>query len=129
MPTTPITILVALVMIEATISTVGVVLILRYALVNKTLPMIAGLFRALSGPFEALGIDALIVAGLAFVAISAFKFLAAWWLWNGQLDGAVLQLILLGVSSIFWYGFAVPYGPVLGIPQVILLVLVWPDLQ
>ena len=36
---------------------------------------------------------------LIFVSISAFKFLAAWWLWNGQLDGAVLQLILIGVSA------------------------------
>ncbi len=129
MQTTLQTVLVALVVIEAFISTVVVLAILRYALVNKRLPMVAGLFRALSGPFEALGIDALIVAGLIFVSISAFKFLAAWWLWNGQLDGAVLQLVLLGVSAIFWYGFAVPYGPVLGIPQVVLIALVWPDLH
>ena len=33
----------------------------------------------------------------------------------------ILQLILLGVSAIFRYGFAVAYGPVFGIPQVILI--------
>ena len=121
--------LVALVAIEATISSVVVVAILRYALVNKRLPMVAGRFHALSGPFEALGIDALIATGLVFVAVSAMKFLAAYWLWNGRLDGAVLELILLGVSSIFWYGFAIPYGPVLGVPQIILMALVWPDLS
>ena len=49
MQTTALTILVALVVIEATISTVGVLVILRYALVNKRLPMVAGLFRALKG--------------------------------------------------------------------------------
>ena len=129
MPSTLLTILVALVVIEAVISTVVVLVILRFALANKRLPMVAGLFRALSGPFEKLGIDALIVSGLVFVSISALKLLAAYWLWNGRLDGAVLQLILLGVSAIFWYGFAVPYGPVLGIPQVILIMLVWPDLH
>ena len=128
MQTQVLTALVALVVIEATISTVAVSWILRYAMVNKRLPMVAGRFRALSGPFEALGLDALIAAGLVFVAASAMKFLAAYWLWNGRLDGAVLQLILLGVSAIFWYGFAVPYGPVLGIPQLILLAVVWPDL-
>jgi hypothetical protein len=91
--------------------------------------MIAGLFRALSGPFEALGIDAFIVSGLIFVAVSAFKFLSAYWLWNMRQDGAVLQLILLGVSAIFWYGFAIPYGPLLGIPQFILIALVWNTLE
>jgi hypothetical protein len=87
--------------------------------------MIGGLFRALSGPFEALGIESFIVSGLIFVAVSAFKFLSAYWLWNLRRDGAVLQLILLGVSAIFWYGFALPYGPLLGIPQFILIVLLW----
>lgn len=122
-------VLVGLVVIEAAISSVVVLVILRYALVNRRLPMVAGRFRALSGPFEALGIDALISAGLVFVAVSAVKFLAAYWLWNGRLDGAVLQLILLGVSTVFWYGFAVPYGPILGIPQVVLIAMVWPDLS
>ncbi len=115
-------------MFEATISTLGVTLILRYALVHRHLPMIAGRIHALAGPFEALGLDGLIVAGLVFVAVSSLKFLSAYWLAAGSLDGAVLQLILLAVSTIFWYGFSVPYGPVLGIPQVVLIALAWPDL-
>jgi hypothetical protein len=117
--------LIVLVLIEALISSVGVLLILQYALTHRSLPTIAGVIRALSGPFETLGIDALIVAGLIFVAVSALKFLSAYWLWNLRLDGAILQLILLGVSAIFWYGFAVPYGPLFGIPQVILIALAW----
>ena len=64
-------------------------------------------------------------AGLIFVAISALKFLTTHWLWSLRLDGAILQLILLGVSTIFWYGFALPYGLLLGIPQAILIVLAW----
>jgi hypothetical protein len=129
MQTPSLTILVGLVVIEAVISSVIVVVILRFALVNKRLPMIAGRIKALSGPFEALGIDALIVAGLVFASFSTLKFLAAYWLWNGRLDGAVLQLTLIGASAVFWYGFRVPYGPVLGIPQLILIALVWPDLS
>ena len=117
--------LVVLVVIDALISTVGVLPILQYALTHRSLPTIAGIIKALSGPFEALGMDALIVAGLVFVAVSALKFLSAYWLWNLRLDGAILQLTLLGVSAIFWYGFAVPYGPLLGIPQVILIALAW----
>ncbi|TAK12946.1 MAG: hypothetical protein EPO32_07010 [Anaerolineae bacterium] len=117
--------LVILVVIEALISTLGILPILQYAFTHKSLPTIAGIIKALSGPFEALGLNTLIVAGLVFVAASSLKFLAAYWLWNLRMDGAVLQLILLGVSSIFWYGFAVPYGPLLGIPQVILIALAW----
>ena len=120
--------LVALVIAEALISTVVLVLILRSVLRTRRLPVIAGRIRALSGPFEALGIEPMVVAGLVFVSLSSLKFLAAWWLASGQADGAVLQLCLLGASAVFWYGFAVPYGPVLGIPQVVLIVLVWPSL-
>ena len=44
------------------------------------------------------------------------------------MDGAVLELILLGLSAIFWYGFALPLGPLLGIIQVVLLILAWRSL-
>lgn len=117
--------LVTLVVIEALISTIGVLPTLQYAVTHKSLPTIAGVIKALSDPFEALGMDALIVAGLIFVAINALKFLAAHWLWNLRMDGALLQLILLGVSAIFWYGFAVPYEPLLGIPQALLIASAW----
>ena len=120
--------LIALVLIEGAISTIGVTPILLYAMERRELPTIFAGIRALSGPFERLGIDGLVTAGLVFVALSSLKFLAAWWLAGGRVDGAVLQLVLLGASSLFWYGFAVPYGPVLGIPQVVLIAVVWRQL-
>jgi hypothetical protein len=79
----------------------------------------------MGGPFESLGLDTLIVAGMIYVVVSVLKILAAYWLWRSRKDGAVLGLILLGISSIFWYGFALPLGPLLGIAQFILLMLVW----
>lgn len=124
----PHSILVAFVLIEATISTFGVGAVLMYAMVRRELPTIFSGIRALSGPFERLGIDGLVSVGFVLVALSSLKFLAAWWLTGGRLDGAVLQLILLGASSVFWYGFAVPYGPVFGIPQVVLIALIWGQL-
>ena len=107
---------------------VGVVPTLYYAFTLRTLPTILGI-RLLSGPFEKLGLDGLIVAGIVFVVVSALKILAAYWLWNSRLDGAVLELILLGLSTIFWYGFALPFGPLLGITQIVLLALVWSTLR
>ena len=125
---TPLTTAVSVVVfIDGFIWFVGVIPTLLYALEHRALPII-GPFRALSGPFDSLGIDSVIVAGLIYVVVSALKFVAAYWLWNSRMDGAVLGLVLLGLSTIFWYGFALPIGPLVGIPELVLLALVWKTL-
>ena len=115
-------------LIDALLWLIGLVPTLYYALIQKALPTMGGT-RLLSGPFDSLGIDAFIVAGLIFVAVSAFKIMAAYWLWHSRMDGAVLGLILLGLSTIFWYGFELPPGPLLGIAELVLLILVWKTLS
>ena len=107
---------------------VGVVPTLYFAFTYKVLPSVFGI-RLMGGPFESLGIDALIVAGIGFVVVSAFKVLAAYWLWNCRRDGAVLGLVLLWPSAIFWYGFALPLGPLLGIAELVLSIMVWRTLD
>jgi hypothetical protein len=106
----------------------GVLPTLYYAFARRDLPRLAGI-RLLSGPFEALGMEALIVAGLVFVSVSALKLMAAYWLWHSRLESAILQLILLGLSAIFWYGFALPFGPPVGLAQVVLIALAWSTLR
>lgn len=100
---------------------------LYYAFTYEALPTVGGI-RLMGGPVESLGLDTLIVAGIVFVFVSALKILAAYWLWNLRRDGAVLGLILLGLSTIFWYGFALPLGPLLGLAELVLLMLVWKTL-
>ena len=117
-----------LIYIDAFLGTVGILLPLYYAFKRGALPRVPVIGRLLSGPFEALGMEAFIVAGLMFVVVSGLKVLAAYWLGQSRLDGAILELILLGVSAIFWYGFAVPFGPVFGLPQVVLLAMTWGSL-
>jgi hypothetical protein len=106
----------------------GVLPTLYYAFTRGHLPTLAGI-RLLSGPFERLGLNHLIVLGLLFVVVSALKLLAAYWLSQSQRDGAVLELILLALSALFWYGFALPFGPPVGLAQLILLALTWPTLR
>jgi len=101
---------------------------LYYAFTRHDLPTVAGI-KLLSGPFAKLGLEGFIVAGLIFVVVSGLKLLAAYWIWHSRKDGAVLQLILLGLSTIFWYGFALPLGPIEGIAEVVLLALVWKGLS
>ena len=102
----------------------GVLPVLRHALNHRELPKMAG-FTALSGPFEALGLNSLVVAGIVFVAISLLKLLAAYWVWNLRMDGLVFELILLGISAVFWYGCALPLGPLFGLAQIVLMALTW----
>ena len=125
--TTLTTTLSIVVTVDACMWLVGMVPTLYYAFSQGRLPTFGGI-RLLGGPFEKLGIEALIVAGIGYIIVSALKILAAHWLWNTKMDGAVLELILLGLSAIIWYGFALPLGPLLGIIQVGLLALAWRSL-
>jgi hypothetical protein len=121
------TVLVIVVCVDAFGWLIGMVPTLYYALVQGHLPTF-GSIRLLGGPFEKLGLEALIVAGIGYLIASALKILAAYWLWNSRKDGAVLEMILLGLSAIFWYGFALPLGPLLGIIQAVLVILTWSSL-
>ena len=113
-----------IVFIDAFMWLVGVIPTLYYAFSRGRLPTLAGI-PLLGGPFERLGLNSLIVAGIGYLIVSALKILAGYWLWGSRMDGAVLELILLGLSVIFWYGFALPLGPLLGVIQVVLLALAW----
>jgi len=106
---------------------VGVVPTLYYAFSQGHLPKFGGI-TLMGGPFEKLGIEALIVAGIGYIIVSGLKVLVGYWLWGSRKDGAVLEVILLGLSAIFWYGFALPLGPVFGVIQVVLLALTWRSL-
>lgn len=129
-----VTTLVVLILLDGLGWGLGILPGLRYALTHQSLRIVRVLgvgseIRGLSGPFEALGIGGLIVAGLLFVVISGFKVLSAYWVWNQRRDGAVFQLILLGLSVLFWYGFALPLAPLAGIAQIVVMAKVWKSLS
>ena len=128
MGTSLIKVLSIVVYIDAFIWLVGVVPTLYYAITHRVLPTI-GRIRLMGGPFEKLGLDSLIVAGMLYIIVSGLKILAAYWLQNLRMDGAVLEVILLGLSAIFWYGFDLPIGPLLGVFQIVLLALAWSTLS
>lgn len=128
MRTPIITALVVVVVFDALVWAFSVLAVLKYALTQRDLPTMAGI-RLLSGPMEALGIEAVIVTGIVFVVVSGLKLLAAYWLWQARLDGAILEIILLGLSAIFWYAFELPFGWLGGMVLAILLALVWTSLS
>lgn len=103
----------------------GILPPMYYAYVHRTFPVVWGIRLLDGGPFGKLGIDGALLAGVMFIIVSAFKLLAAYWLWNSRMDGAILELILIGLSAIFWYGFALPFGPPVGVAQIVLIILLW----
>jgi hypothetical protein len=109
--------------IDALMWFIGVIPTLYYAFTRGALPTVGGI-KLMGGPFESLSLDTLIAAGMIYVVVSALKIPAAYWLWRSRKDGAVLGLIPSMISPIFWYCFALPLGPLLGIAQFILLKLV-----
>lgn len=112
-------------LIDAFMWLVGMVPTMYYALHRRSMPTLPIIGRLLEGPFQSLGIDALIVSGMIYILVSAFKILAAYWLWHSRMDGAVLGAILIGLSAIFWYGYGIPLGPLFGVAELILLAIVW----
>jgi len=107
----------------------GILPPMYYAYIHRSFPTWMGIKLLDGGPFGKLGIEAAILAGIIFIIVSALKLLAAYWVWNSRMDGAILELILLGLSAIFWYGFALPFGPPIGVAQIILFILCWGSLH
>lgn len=118
-----------IVLVDSLGGSIGIMLPVYYIYKHRTFPVVLGIKLLGGGPFEKLGIETVILAGIVFTAVSILKLLAAYWLWNLRMDGAVLEFILLGISAIFWYGFELPFGPLLGAAQIILLILSWSTLH
>lgn len=77
------------------------------------------------GPFEDIGIDTTVALLGAFVVICAAEVLLGWMLWQRGRGAVLLALALLPFEFVFWIGFALPLGPLLGIARVLLVLAYW----
>lgn len=85
-------------------------------------PLVFPGVRGLAGPFDALGLDAVIVLGGLFVVLGAVELLVAALLWRSRKLGGVLAAALCFPSLVFWIGFALPGWLIVGPLR---MVLVW----
>lgn len=81
------------------------------------------------GPFTEVGINTSTPLLVAFLGVCAAEAVAGWLLWRRRRSGAVVALALLPFEFAFWIGFALPFGPLLGIARTALVVAGWPALQ
>lgn len=67
-------------------------------------------FRLLAGgPFDRLGPDGFMAAGVVLTAVSILDVIAGIWLWRGQRRGAILGLATSPLAFALGVGFAVPF--------------------
>ena len=77
------------------------------------------------GPFERIGIRTTVPLLIAFLGVCGLEVVMGWLLWRGRRAGAVLALALLPIELAFWIGFALPFGPPLGLARAILVIRKW----
>lgn len=113
-----------------------------YMIRNRSLPLrtilfpvidgqirVMGQVRGLSGPFEALGMDVMILLALLFYIINLLYIMASYWLWKSRRKGGILEISLLALSGVFWWGFGLPPFPVMGLLIAGLLAAGWKSLR
>jgi hypothetical protein len=77
------------------------------------------------GPFERIGIRTTVPLLVAFLGVCGLEVVTGWLLWRGRRAGAVLAVALLPFELAFWIGFALPFGPPLGLARAILVITKW----
>lgn len=76
------------------------------------------------GPFERWGLPTSLALLLGFVAVCAAEVVVGVLLWRDTATAPWLALALLPVELVFWIGFALPFGPLLGLARTALVVAV-----
>ncbi|MEJ2890619.1 hypothetical protein [Actinomycetospora aeridis] len=95
---------------------------------GRGVPLVLGFPTYGGGPFAGYGVPTTVPLLLAFGAVCLLQGVAAVLVWRRRPSGAVLTLVAVALGAVFWWGFALPFGPVLGVLAVVLVLVGWPAL-
>lgn len=76
------------------------------------------------GPFEHRGLATSVGLLLGFVAVCAAEVVVGVLLWRDATWAPWMALALLPIELVFWIGFALPFGPLLGLARTALVVAI-----
>jgi len=102
---------------------------IRAAAADRPVPTLFGFPAYGHGPFERRGIKSSVPLLVAFLVVCLAECVAGVLLWNGHKSGALLALALLPAGGVFWWGFALPFGPILALASAALMLVGWPKLR
>lgn len=97
---------------------------------RRTLPWFLDLFPMYGGPWWAASRWVVFVCLLiAYFVVMLLVVFAGVKLWRGRRAGAILTFALIPVEAIFWWGFALPFPPLLGAVRLALVAVAWRRLR
>jgi hypothetical protein len=102
---------------------------IRNLLIGHDVPTVMGLPAYGRGPFQRVGIQTTVPLLAGFLLVCILEGVAGLLLWGGSKVGAILALALLPAGAIFWWGFALPFGPIFALLRTILILLSWQSLR
>ena len=102
---------------------------IRNLLIGRDIPYVMGFPAYGKGPFEHIGLPTTVPLLVAFLLVCILESVAGLLLWQGYEVGAILALGLIPAGAIFWWGFALPFPPILALVRTILIVLSWQSLR
>lgn len=114
------------------ISAVGLgtpcVMAIRNLRVGRGIPLVLGFPAYGGGAFERHGLETTIPLLTGFLVVALLEAAAGWLLWGGYKLGAIASIALLVPGAVYWWGFDLPYPPIVALARVVLIVLAWPVL-
>ena len=75
------------------------------------------------GPFERIGLSTSVLLLIVFALVCLAEVAVGVMLLVDLPHAATISYLLLPLESVFWIGFALPFGPPLGIARTVLLLL------
>jgi len=101
-----------------------------YLLQTGRLPWLFDAFPMYGGPWYDSGGPERFAAQLgAFFVVLLVVSWGGWLLWRGLRAGAVVVIATIPLEALFWYGFALPFPPLLALARVVLVIAAWPRLR
>ena len=76
------------------------------------------------GPFERVGLPTSTPLLVGFLAVCLAEVIVGGMIWTDAPGSKLLTLALLPVELAFWIGFALPFGPPLGLTRAVLVLLI-----
>lgn len=102
---------------------------IRNLLTGRGIPIVFGFPAYGGGPFERHGLKTSVPLLAAFLLVCVLEGVAGWLLRGGHKSGAILALALLPFRVVFWWGFALPFGPIFAVARTILILIGWRSLH
>jgi hypothetical protein len=97
--------------------------------IGRDIPLVLGFPAYGGGPFERLGLPTTMPLLAGFLLVCVLEAVAGSLPWGGYRAGAILALILLAPGGLYWWGFDLPYPPIVAVVRTVLLILGWSHLS